>query len=440
MGGGEEGRLQSAPSVNKWRVLAFTSLGHLVNDGWVMFIPTIADIIVNADHTPLFVVTLISVSFYSSSALLNFVIGHAAGRGSQGDILARGIGLISLTSLGFVLALASPGGELLYFVVAAVSVLVGLGSASYHPVAAVIIQTSFDPGESGRAMGINGAFGGVGSAIFPPLFFAMAFLFYPGDSGGTAALSVALLVMSAIGVVGAVSIWRGLRGYTIHRDAARGARRSGMREALTRGIVVLTVVTAVRSIANTGVSVWLPIYITSVRGEGVGPILGFTLAATYLGAIPGQIFFGTLVERLDKRAVLGASSAGAALAVLGYVYSGGYLALAFISLFGFFSYSSFPTLLSLAADYVPRSSWSAANGFVWGFGIMGGNVLGPALTEFVIGEDYTRLTLAFVLLAVIGLAGAAVTPLMTKPTHRMGEERKTIEVGKKEEEEEEQGP
>ena len=45
-----------------------------------------ADVIVNTNHVPLVVVTLISVSFYSSSALLNFFVGHLADRGSQGNI------------------------------------------------------------------------------------------------------------------------------------------------------------------------------------------------------------------------------------------------------------------------------------------------------------------------------------------------------------------
>jgi hypothetical protein len=49
---------------------------------------------------------------------------------------------------------------------------------------------------------------------------------------------------------------------------------------------------------------------------------------------------------------------------------------------------------------------------------MGGNVIGPALTQLMIGEDYSRLSFAFVVLAVVGLAGALVTPLMAKPRSR----------------------
>jgi MFS family permease len=382
-----------------------------------MFLPLVADIIADEKHTLPIAITLILVSFYSSSALLNFYVGHLADSGgSQGSILARGIALISLAFLGFALALAVPTNGVLYFLVAGVGILVGLGSSSYHPVGAAIIQTSFGPGDSGKALGFNGAWGQVGAAVFPPLFFALVILF--GDAGLLSpgeGYALALAVMSAIGVLAALIIWRGLRNYRIARNQADSGRRRGMREALTKGILVLTVLTFVRSVANTGVSAWLPAYITNVRGEGVGTSLGLTLAVMYIGAIPGQLVLGTLVERLDKRYVLGASSAGAALAVLGYISSGGYLALACITIFGFFCFSSFPTLLSLASDYVPRESWSAGNGFVWGLGIMGGNVFGPVIAQAIIGEDYSRLTLAFVVLAAVGLVGALATPLLAKP-------------------------
>jgi FSR family fosmidomycin resistance protein-like MFS transporter len=397
--------LDSGLSTNRWRALASTSLGHLVNDGWVTFIPLMADLIVNENQTPLIVVTLISVAFYSSSALLNFYVGHLAdARGSQGKMMAMGIAIISLSFLGFDFALGHPADTLLYFAVAGVSILAGLGSAFYHPIAGSIVQNSFSFNSRGKALGVNGAFGQVGSAAFPPIFFGVAI--YLTQRGS-------LALLASLGLVASVVIWWGLSGYRNRTMAEKGEKRS-LRKALTRGIVILTAITVVRAMANTGVSVWLPTYITFVRGEGVGSLLGYTIAATFIGAIPGQLAFGALVERLDKRYVLGISSAGAALAVLGYIWTDGVVALVFIVLFGFFSYSSFPTLLSLASDYVPAENWTAANGFVWGFGMMGGNVLGPALTQAIIGNDYGRLNIEFTILAAIGLVGAFVTPLLKK--------------------------
>ncbi len=209
--------MESGRSADRWRALAFTSLGHLVNDGWVTFIPLIADIIVNEKQTPSILVTLISVSFYSSSALLNFYVGHLAdGNRSQGKMMATGIALFSLAFLGFDIALSYPGQGLLYFMVAAFAILAGLGSAFYHPIGASILQTSFGFGNRGKAMGVNGSFGQVGSAMFPPLFFAIA-MFLSQRS--------ALAVLSALGLGASVAIWFGLGSY------GRARRSSGGRSA-----------------------------------------------------------------------------------------------------------------------------------------------------------------------------------------------------------------
>jgi hypothetical protein len=51
---------------------------------------------------------------------------------------------------------------------------------------------------------------------------------------------------------------------------------------------------------------------------------------------------------------------------------------------------------------------------------MGGNVFGPVIGQVIIGEDYSRLTLAFVVLAVIGLIGALATPLLAKAKKTKG--------------------
>ena len=93
-----------------------------------------------------------------------------------------------------------------------------------------------------------------------------------------------------------------------------------MRKVLTRGLIVLTAITAVRSVGEHG-GLCLAAHLHHIRKErrrGVDRS-DFTIAATFLGAIPGQFVFGVLVERLDKRYVLGVSSAGAGLAVLGYI-------------------------------------------------------------------------------------------------------------------------
>lgn len=387
----------------KWRVLAFASLGHLVNDGWTAFIPVVADI-AHEKQTPIPVVALMSVAFYSAAALFSFHVGRWADRsGSQGRLVSLGLGIVSFAFLGFFLSLYFTTQTYLYGSVIALSLLAGFGTAFYHPLSATLIRTAFPLSESGKAMGVSGALGAVGSSTFPVIFVSLAILVtQPG----------ALAVMASLGLVSALLVWGGLR----NRGTALRSLQNGQKakSGLTRDVLVLTLVTAVRSVSSAGFTFWLATYLTSVKGVGIGTLLGLTLAALWVGSIPGQFFFGGLVDRFDNRYVLGLGSGGAALSIVGYIYSGGYLSLAFIVLFGFFSFSTFPTLLSLASAYAPEAS-SSANAIVWGLGAYGGNVIGPGLVGLIVGDNYALFSPAFLLMAVMGLAGAAVSPFMARP-------------------------
>lgn len=388
----------------KWRVLAFASLGHLVNDGWSAFIPVVADL-AHQRQTPILVVALMSVAFYSAAALFSFHIGRWADRtGTQGRLIAFGLAVISVSFFGFFAAFEFTSQTLLDVLVVALSSLAGFGTAFYHPLSGTLIRTAFPLSESGKALGVNGAFGAVGSSSFPIIFVSLAvFLTQPG----------ALAAMSSLGLLAAVVVALGL-GERRRAMKDSGHRGSSARTAVTREIVTLTGIAALRTISTAGFTFWLATYLTTVRGVGIGALLGLTVSALWVGSIPGQFFFGGMVDRFDNRYVLGLGSAGAALSVLGYVFTEDYTGLVFIVLFGFFSFSTFPTLLGLASAYVPEAS-SSANAIVWGLGAYGGNVIGPLLVGLAVGDNYGLFNDAFVLLALLGLAGASVSPFMKKP-------------------------
>ncbi len=399
--------LGAGASTGKWRVLAFTSLGHLVNDGWSAFIPVVADI-AHEHQTPISVVTLMSIAFYSAAALLSFNVGRWADRRtSQGTLVGIGLAIISASFLGFYLAFSFTGQALLDALVVSLSCLAGFGTAFYHPISATLIRRSFPFSESGKALGVSGAFGAVGSSSFPVIFVSLAIVVsQPG----------ALALMSVLGLVAALAVVMGLR-QRVRPAQVAGASTLSAGSAVSRQVIVLTIVTAVRSISSAGFTFWLATYLTSVKGIGIGTLLGLTLAALWVGSIPGQFVFGAMVDRFDNRYVLGIGSAGAAVSILGYIGSPGYLGLVFIVLFGFFSFSTFPTLLSLATAYAPEAS-SSANAIVWGLGAYGGNVVGPGLVGLVVGENYALFNPAFAALAILGLAGAAVSPFMARPHAR----------------------
>ncbi len=165
-----------------------------------------------------------------------------------------------------------------------------------------------------------------------------------------------------------------------------------------------------RSSATQGIASWIPTYLATQRGLGVSADLGVAVTTMYAAAIIGQPVFGLLVDRLDKRAVLAASSIGSAAAMLGYLGApGGWIGTAWLFAFGLFTFSGFPLLLSMATDYVPRGANSLANALVWGFGSTAGGAIGPLATGVLIGGDYARLGFAFAVLAAVAVLSGAAT-------------------------------
>ena len=394
-------------STGRLRSLALTSLAHFTNDGTVFFVPVIAAILA-ANHgvSPL-VLTLLFLVFYASSAVLSPFVGRLADRlGSPATLMGFGLGILSAGLFGFYLALSETSGPSLVAALLLAALLTGSGSAFYHPLGASLLQAAFRGGSMGVALGVNGALGSLGRALYPSLYFVAA---------AAIAGYGAIALFALIGLAAALVIWLGVRVPASVRTASAAPPASRSAEAVTRGIVALTAVAFLRSAATQGIASWIPTYLATQRGLGVGADLGLTLTVMYAAAVIGQPIFGLLVDRFEKRALLGISSAGAAVSILGYLAApAGLVGLAWLFVFGFFTFSGFPLLLSMAADYVPRGSSSLGNALVWGIGVATGGAVGPLLTGFLIGNDYGRLGFAFTVLAGAALLSALATALIPR--------------------------
>ncbi len=381
------------------RLLALTSLGHFVNDGTSFFVPVLATLLVSDRGADPVEITAMLVVYYAASSLLGLYVGHWADRlGRPQRLLALGLALLGLGMFGFYVALAvlaGPGG----FAVAIVAAfVVGFGSSFYHPLGASLLQAAFDRGQLGTALGVNGAMGSVGRALYPTLFFLVGLLV----AGSSAVLVFALIGVVAAGVLAAPGPARPPpRRGTSGPDGPPAARH-----AFTVGIVTLTALAFVRSAATFGVVAFLPTYLAVVRPLWPGASLGVEVTILYLGGIFGQPLFGLLANRIDIRLLLGLSSLGSALGTVGFLVAGGAPAIGFLFLTGFFTFSAFPLLMTLSAEYVDPRSTSLANSLVFGLGSGGGSAVGPLLVGLVIANDYARLPVGFAAMVVLGVAAA----------------------------------
>lgn len=422
------------------RLLGVTSFAHFLNDGVVFFVPVIADLLSQDHHVSTIMVTAMLTTFYVTSAGFGVAVGLVADRiGRRGTMIAVGIAILGASLLGFYasLSLSGIGSDTLVLLAAIVA---GIGSSFYHPLGGSILQLGFPVRSRGRALGINGAFGSLGRALYPALFFVIAAvgISRPATTAVFGGLSILAAVIIAVGlpaeVISPGSTVRGTQsstaanppGQTSGRTPTSGPVAStgagsqppaaSLRSLLSRSVITLMSIAFFRSLAFIGIVSWIPIYLTTQRHAGISTGLGSTVTVMYAGGIIGQPLFGLLADRFDKRFVLAVDSLGSAAGIFWFLATTGNGADALVALavFGLFTFSGFPLLLSLVADYVPRTSSTTGNALVWGVGSTGGQALGPLAVSLLMGGSNARLGLAFAILGIIAAATVIATPLLRK--------------------------
>ena len=382
--------------VPKSRALLLTSLGHFINDGTLFLFPLLVDIVLSVKlFAPVFAAVFLTV-FYIMGSAFSLVVGRAADRGfSLGKLIGLGLFLYPLGLLGFYFIIQYHVNS--FPIVLVSTLLMGTASSFYHPLGASVLQGSYGSGSTGTALGINGAIGSVGRALYPSLLFVVA-----------AALTLArsFLFFAALAAVAAVVIAAGLRNCCKQAET-RGTRAKALRSSVATPLILLTILVFARSVATQGIISWIPVYLSNVKSLGLSDSLGYTLSLMFAGGIVGQPVFGYLTRKFDKRVLLSLTSFGTAVTILGYINTTGMEALVMLGVFGFFTFSGFPLLFSIIQDYVQGTS-STVNSLVWGLGSQGGMAAGPAVVGLLALNDYSALTTSFYLMiALIFVVGTA---------------------------------
>ena len=398
-------------AIGRARALAFTSLGHFINDGSSTFIPLIVDLLSALKGVSPLEVSILLFLFPFSSTVTSVLVGKRADKtGKPAALMALGIGCLGLGMTGFYLAVLRTEGTELFILALLCDLAMGTGSSFYHPLGGSILQAAFGRGTTGRALGVNGAMGSVGRALYPSLFFAAAVIFNrPGSLG----------FFGLVGLGSALLIWMGIGRVEVGRNPTDNEEPS-VRRSLTKPMVMLLGVSFIRSVALFGISSYIPIFLTFQRNLGISPLLGLSLTAFYASAVLGQPFFGLLVERFDHRLVLAVSALGSAASIVAYVNSEGALGVVLLSLFGFFAFTGFPLLLSLAADYAAVNASALGNSLVWGLGATGGNAVGPLVVYALVLGNYSNLGTSFDIMAAIAVVSAVGALLIPRPRSRTG--------------------
>ena len=413
------------------RSLIGTSIGHFLNDGANSLFPVVYPVLLQSYHVSIEFIGVLAALYSLSSLVSSPFIGRRSDYNwSYPRLIPIGLVTVALGILGFSFTMVFFSGNILDIGLVAFTLLAGFGSSFYHPIAAAILNETWSLESRGRAMGINGSMGGAGTLAFPIITVGLIVLY------GIASLTLIVIAFFLLSVI-IYSIMRRMSvtrnrvtngaGENLGDQGEKNNKKSGavpLRIVLS-AIATLTLAGFFRSLLTQGVIWFLPTYLTSVSKINY-QFVGTALIPYSAAAMIGQPLFGSLADRYGRRAMVALTTACCVLSVLSLSFSSTNFLLTELSLFAFglFSYTSFPLFLGLSGLIAPKGSVTQANSIVWGFGMIGGGAVGPAIIGALSGSDLLgSLNLAFLVAAGIGSVSLAFLPLVPNA-------RKNVNLGR----------
>lgn len=377
------------PTKPKTVLYAFMG-AHVINDLYSTilpaFLPAVADEF-DLDYTELGV---LSFAFVVLTGILQPVLGNVADRyGKRRWILIFGF---VTGSVGFVAMALAPT----FLIIVIVSLLVGLGGATYHPQATAFIVEAY-PDTRGRALGLHG---------------------WGGSAGHFLAPAVAVLLVAAFDwriAMGLIAVPMLVTGFVLR---SRIDETKPTASATLRGVMspqLLLVAFSFGLVALVGRS-FITFFVKMLVDEGwTETRAGLVLTLILLGGAVAQPLGGRAFDRYGGRAVFVVGAAASAACVVLFALSGGALSLIAVGGIAFFQFGMFPVSLAMASQLAPRTNTGGAVGVM--FGISGLMVAAAQPVVGALGEAVgdIREALAWQLpLALLGLALATrIVPAAT---------------------------
>ncbi|AFZ70564.1 arabinose efflux permease family protein [Caldisphaera lagunensis DSM 15908] len=388
---------------NKRRALIYTSLGHFLNDSFIIvfsiLIAYYLDMKISASYLGV-MGALINIL----SGLISMWVGIIADRrGVHAKLMLLGYALIGLSIILYAISFLYIKYDLIFIAIA--SIFLGTGLSFYHPLGGSILQHTFDPRDSPRALGINGSFGSIGRALFPViLVFTINYL------GGPLALSIIGIYTFIIGFI----VFYGLNPikieYKINKDSTNKVSLSSYYYVL----IPLAIVIFIRAMFISGVQTYVPTYLSHLLNSK--EIMSIILTVSYATAIFGQPYFGKLTGDIGGRKVVFLTTILATLFYIGFllIKIKIIMALMFV-LFSLFAFSGFPVLLGYVGQIVDRNVSAQANSLIWGIGNTIGGAIGILIGGLLLNKiGFYNDMLIFAIIAVISTALLPLIPSKRK--------------------------
>lgn len=345
---------------------------------------------------------LVSV-LHVSSFVANFGSGAVVdmtGRKVIFQILSLGVGAAALAALGL---------SGIYLVLAAMVALIGITNNLWHPPAIAFVSEHY-PANRGYALSIHATGASVGDMVAP---LAAGTLLGWMTWQGTAAVSA----IPVFAVTAVFALWllprdrvtqtAGKRGVSF-REYVRGIAALLRR----RDVLGLCLMAAFRSMAQAGLLMFLPLYLTNVmKVEPV--VMGAAIMTMHLGGVIVSPIAGVLSDRVGRRPVVMAGLAATTVLIVALTFVDSATAyIAGISVLGFVLYAVRPVIHSWMMDLAPPDIRGSATSALFG------TQAALSIAVPVVGgavADTWGLTEVFYLIAAVMLVANAMVVFLRSP-------------------------
>jgi len=369
-------------------VLIALSVLHGLNDVLQSMIPAIYPLLKDSYGLDFWQIGLLTLAFQGTASLLQPFIGMYTDKRPLPYSLPVGMAssLVGLVVLAFAHS---------YAVLVLGSMLIGLGSAIFHPESSRVARLA-SGGRFGLAQSIFQLGGNFGQAVGPLL---AAFIVVPFGQESVSWFTIGSMV-------GIVVLWRVGGWYAAHLRDRNGRRMPApMFPALPRArvvlaLVVLTILTFSKNIYMAALSSYYTFYAIEEFGvsvQGSQLMLFAFLAASAAGLVLGGLFG----DRFGAKSVIWFSILGALPFTLALPYANLFWINVLAVLIGLILSSAFSAIVVFAQELVPGRVGLIAGiffGLAFGFGGIGAAALG-------ILADYRGIDYVFWLCSFLPLLG-----------------------------------
>jgi FSR family fosmidomycin resistance protein-like MFS transporter len=374
---------------------ALLSAAHFCTDFAQGAVPALLPVVVTTLGLSYAVAATLALAVAASSSVLQPLFGLVADRRSSTWLAPAGVGL---AGVGIALAGVAPG----YASLVAALLVCGLGVAAFHPEA--MRMATWVAGDN-RATGMSiFSVGGTAGFALAPIAAAVTMdaLGRPG-----------LVLLGIPGVIAAVYAWRRLPYLEALRPPApksTAEHRAIVGEDQWGAFAWLTGAIGMRSIAVSGISTFLPLFL--VHDFGASSREGALALSLFTGCgVLGSLTGGAVADRIGRRrlALVSLLASTLVLAPLAFVTSP-WAVYATLMLGGFVLFAPFSAMTVMGQSYLPTRV-GTASGVTVGLAVTIGGLMAPVLGGLADAHGLRMLYGGLVLVPV--MASLLLLPLPT---------------------------